>query len=213
MTSVTSDPREATSQRLPIELLFKAKTNRPVKDLRLDPELRLFVAFAERGSYRMENICQYLRKILPEWTEGRARTLDYRVLMMDVAKSHVQQAVTDLAWSRGYVVLYHYGHTTAVAQVNDTDLHAAFEREYVELETAAFTRQQLVDPSDISRRRQDRGTYIHMYMLVYERPMPRKVWTYLCAFPVHASVNICYMHEALGFPACAKRYIDSRAPL
>ena len=46
----------------------------------------------------------------------------------------------------GYVTLFHYGCTTGVAQVNDTDLHAELERVYCELEQAAFNEQQLYEP-------------------------------------------------------------------
>ncbi len=45
---------------------------------------------------------------------------------MDVAKSHLGDPIIEMAWTRGYLVLYHYGCTTGVAQVNDTDLNGGF---------------------------------------------------------------------------------------
>ena len=64
---------------------------------------------------------------------------------MDIASSQIGAAVEDLAWEHGYVTLYHYGGTTGVAQVNDTDLHAEFSRIYIDLEQIAFTDMQLYD--------------------------------------------------------------------
>ena len=48
-----------------------------------------------------------------------------------------------------------YGGTTGVAQVNDTDCHMQFERTYLEFEQQAFTENQMLDPSDISRTPRD----------------------------------------------------------
>ena len=75
--------------------------------------------------------------------------------MLDVAKSHLNPDLLKLAWSCGYVLLFHYGHTTGVAQVNDTDLHGAFEREYLEVEQRFFNWQQEDSPGTITRRPQD----------------------------------------------------------
>jgi hypothetical protein len=47
--------------------------------------------------------------------------------------------------------LLHYGCTTGVAQINDTDLHCELEAKYVELEQCSFHLQQLWDPGNISR--------------------------------------------------------------
>ncbi len=63
---------------------------------------------------------KFLETWLDPWTEERAAANDYRILYCDVAKSHVGDAPLEFAWSRGYMMLYHYGNTTGVAQVNDT---------------------------------------------------------------------------------------------
>ena len=79
-----------------------------------------------------------------------------RILMMDSYAAHLTKAVSDLAWRRGYIVLYHYGGTTALAQVNDTHLHAPFSRLYQELEGACFLRRQEKNGSkDIGRANQE----------------------------------------------------------
>jgi len=59
--------------------------------------------------------------------------------------------------AKGYVTLFHYGCTTGVAQINDTDLHGDMEAIYLEFEQAAFFEQQLYDPGCISRTLQARA--------------------------------------------------------
>ena len=63
--------------------------------------------------------------------------------------------IRNLCWERGYIVLFHFGHITAVLQVNDTDLHAVFKRIYESLECLRFTRKLIEDPQDISSTRQE----------------------------------------------------------
>merc|ERR1711911_324194 len=92
---------------------------------------------------------------LPPWTQDRAESRDFRILFLDVAKSHVGDEILDVCRERGFVPLFHYGCTTGIAQVNDTDLHDGFERVYLEMEQAAFTYQQLHDPGCVARRPQD----------------------------------------------------------
>jgi len=132
-------------------VLFKAKSARRTNKLTLPKGTNVSIAWAIKGSYREEHILAYLDKWLRPWTPERKAALDYRILYLDVARSHVGDAVVDFAFSRGYLALFHYGCTTPVAQVNDTDNHAEFERLYVEFEQAAFNQQQLYDPGNIGR--------------------------------------------------------------
>ena len=152
MTSVTSNAEVAKScSNLPLELLNRARSAKLARTLRAPPGIRMSFAWSEKGSYRNEHILAYLAKWLAPWTEARARTNDWRILMLDVAKSHLGDEVVALAHSRGYVTLYHYGGTTGVAQVNDTHLHADFSRAYMNFEVMAFAAQQVHDPGDIGR--------------------------------------------------------------
>lgn len=156
MTLVTSNPAEATRPaELPLEILFKAQSQKRTRRLKAPKDLKVSLAWASKGSYRLEHILAYLRRWLPEWTPERAAAQDYRILLLDVAKSHCDPEVTSFAWSRGYITLYHYGCTTGVAQVNDTDLHGDFERLYIDQESAFFIAQQNLDPGNINRRPQD----------------------------------------------------------
>ena len=155
MTMVTSSRLDASAARLPVELVFKAKSYKRTQKLVLPGDVRMSVQWALKGSYRSEHIVRYLKKWLPPWTPEREASADYRILFMDVAGSHCADAVVETAWSRGFVVLWHYGCTTGVAQVNDTDCHGAFERVYVELEQISFNYQQLHEPGSVVRRPQD----------------------------------------------------------
>ena len=156
MTCVTSSPVAASQSKcLPIELLFKAKSKRRTRSLSGPPDVNVSVAWAEKGSYKTANFLAYLERWLDPWTPQRAAAKDYRVLMVDVATSHCDPSVQELAWSRGYVMLYHLGCTTAVAQVNDTDLHMEFSRLFLEFEQAAFLEAQLYDPGFVGRKAQD----------------------------------------------------------
>ena len=156
MTLVTSCPQEAAAaSNLLVEILFRAKTNKRTKALVAPKDLRVSFAYAEKGSYRTEQLVAYLKRWLPSWTQDRAERRDFRILFLDVAKSHVGDEILDICRERGFVPLFHYGCTTGIAQVNDTDLHDAFERVYLEMEQAAFTHQQLHDPGCVARRPQD----------------------------------------------------------
>ncbi len=151
MTCVTSSPSDCVPERLPLEMLIRAKTHKKLKNMKPPADLRVSLQYAEKGSYREANILAYLREHLAKWTEERAAQNDFRILYLDVARSHLVAAVSDFAWNRGYVVLYHYGCTTAVAQVNDTDLHGAFEATYIDFEQKSFYERHLYDPGNIGR--------------------------------------------------------------
>ena len=156
MTTTTSNPAAASSYcSMPLELLCKAKSPRRIRDLVLPRGMRMSFAWAQKGSYRNEHILAWMARYLEPWTESRAAALDWRILLLDVAPSHIGPEVVAAAHASGYVCLYHYGCTTGVAQVNDTDLHQELSRLYIYLEQAAFSNQQLVDPGDLSRRLQD----------------------------------------------------------
>ena len=135
--------------------MCKGKTNRRINNLVVPDGFNVSLQTGEKGSYRREHIVRYLERWLAPWTAEREAAGDWRILMLDVAASHLADEVSYMADTRGYVTLLHYGCTTGVAQINDTDLHLDLERAYVELEAEAFHQQQLIDPGDISRSLQD----------------------------------------------------------
>ena len=156
MTMVTSNAQVATSpRRPPIEMLFKARSRRRTGNKSANPHTNCTVQWADKGSYKKEHFIEFLRRHLDEWTPERAVHNDYRICYSDVAASHCGSDVQEFCWSRGYVMLYHFGGTTAVAQVNDTDCHGDFEQIYVNFEQEACNERQAIDPGNISRTVQE----------------------------------------------------------
>ena len=69
VTTVCDDENAALQEkRLPIEVLFKGKTRKILAALSLPAGLNMSVAHAEKGSYREENVLNFLRRWLDEWT-------------------------------------------------------------------------------------------------------------------------------------------------
>jgi hypothetical protein len=156
MTMVTSNEGVATCpRRPPLEMLFKARSKRRTGNIAANPHTNCTVQWAEKGSYKKLQFIEFLRRHLEEWTPERAAQRDYRICYSDVAQSHCGGDVQDFCWTRGYVMLYHYGGTTAVAQVNDTDCHGDFEMVYVNFEQEACNERQAIDPGNISRTVQE----------------------------------------------------------
>jgi len=152
-----SDDAAAASQPggLPWQCCFKGQTKRTIRHVKASAEHNVGIDFSPKGSYRLENMLGFLRGALEEWTEERASANDWKILLLDSYRVHFHESIRDLCWARGYIVLFHYGGTTGVTQVNDVGLHAPFKRHYCELEAAAFLHRALVDPADISRTRDE----------------------------------------------------------
>ncbi len=157
MTSVTSSKAEASAVGgPPLQVMFRGSTDRVLRGLRVDPPLPgVTLAFGPKGSYRAEHVVRFLEQALLPWTADREASADYRILYLDAYSAHLGDDVRDVAWARSYVVLYHWGCTTGVCQVNDTDLHAALERQYLYCESVSLVFQQERDPGNIGRTRQD----------------------------------------------------------
>ena len=107
MTCVTSAPAASASPALlPLEVLFRAKTDRRTRSLVVPPDMLVRVQWAEKGSYRQENILLWMERFLEEWTPDRALRRDYRILFLDMAKSHLGDPVVEFAWRRGQHVRF-----------------------------------------------------------------------------------------------------------
>ena len=149
-------------------MLFQSKTaktkSKVLRNAKLPKDLDMSATVGPKGSYREEHVVAYLERWLQPWSEERQAAGDWRLMYMDAYKVHLTDRIQELCWSRGYVLLYHYGLTTGIAQVNDTDLHGESSRIFQEFELACFARQQLDDPSDISLSIQQ---VLSIYMSIY----------------------------------------------
>jgi hypothetical protein len=101
----------------------------------------------------------FIKKHLEDFTAERRAEKDWRLLYLDAFKPHLDESVASALWVKGFIPVYHGGGTTGVAQVNDTDCHGSFQREYLAVEAQTLLDQQLVDPHDISRSRQQ--VFVH----------------------------------------------------
>lgn len=118
------------------------------------------MSYSPSGSYRLEHVLAFLQRWLRPWTSERAAAGDWWLLYLDAYAAHLDPSVAEFAWSRGYVVVYHGGCTTGICQVNDTDLHAQLQKIYMDMETESFFQQQLVDPGNIGRSRQQASALV-----------------------------------------------------
>ena len=116
----------------PLEMLFQSKTaktkSKVLRNAKLPKDLDMSATVGPKGSYREEHVVAYLERWLQPWSEERQAAGDWRIMYMDAYKAHLTDRIEELCCPRGYVCLYHYGLTTGIAQVNDTDLHGEFSR-------------------------------------------------------------------------------------
>lgn len=125
------------------ELMFKGTPDGRMT-LQLREHLRscgygawLTVACQEKGSYRESDVINFLERHLPLLVDRRR----WRIMMSDDYGPHKSEAVFDLCWSRGYVMVNHGGGATPVAQTPDTDLNQHVRREYSAKEAAELMYQ------------------------------------------------------------------------
>ena len=161
--------------------MFKGKTKRCLAGIEVPKTANVSVAFQVKGSYRAEDMIFFLEKWLDTWSLTRDQTNDWRLLLLDSYRAHFDPRIQECAWLRGYVILFHYGNTTGVTQVNDIALHAAFKRIYVHYEVEDFVERALVDPGDISRSKQQvfHGLRARTHT---ERTFIAMAWASRCSF-------------------------------
>ena len=92
------------------------------------------------GSYREEDIIDFLKTHLEPWKKGR----DWRILLADDYAAHKSEPVWRVAWSRGYILLCHGGGATPVAQTPDTDLNEHVRRRYGEREAVLLAEKMRI---------------------------------------------------------------------
>ena len=130
-----SDAERLETEPPYVEVMLKADGEQ--LELRLRQYIRgrgyddwLSVATSPKGSYREEDVLNFLDRHLPAWGPGRG----WRLMLADAFAAHDTENVKRLAWSRGYVFMLIGGGATSVAQTCDTDLNQHVRREYTALE-------------------------------------------------------------------------------
>lgn len=94
----TDDP----SFDVPVEILFKVRTDRTTKGLTIPDNVPGFVGFSPSGSYDEEAFMKYLAKVLPLWTPERAAACDYRIILLDDYRVHNMESVRVFLFERGF---------------------------------------------------------------------------------------------------------------
>ena len=125
------------------EFVFKADGEKLQLRLREFIRSRKFgpwvsVATSPKGSYRHEDVLNFLSTHLPHFTPQSRR---WRIIMADDFSAHLSPQVFRLCWSRGYVFIPHGGGVTPVVQTPDTDLNQHVKRDYTSAETVELMRQ------------------------------------------------------------------------
>jgi hypothetical protein len=85
-----------------VELLFKVRTDRTVKDLRIPDNVEGFLGYSPSGSYDEEAFLKYLAKVIPLWTPERAGAADYRIILLDDYRVHNMEVVRKFLFDRGF---------------------------------------------------------------------------------------------------------------
>ena len=152
-TTTTSNPSRARDIP-PVEVMFKAQGERvQAKAQAVVPSWApwLTVKTSPKGSYREDDVLDFIEKRLEPQTPERP----WRILLLDAYAAHLSDRVRACAWHKGYVVITHGGGASAVAQTNDTDLHAHVKRQYLELEMADAAEQMRLQPRGVPCPRRD----------------------------------------------------------
>ena len=139
-----------------IAILFKASG----RGVRIRPTLRtppgVLLQFQEKGSYRLEDVLEYLEWIVDRSrlranaAEGEPASSQRRVVyLLDWFAPHLDPAVDDLVHRMGHAVLRIGGHLTGLVQVEDTHCHGPMTTIYKTRESREAYEQLLVRPDQL----------------------------------------------------------------
>ena len=176
-THMSNDP----TFEAPIECLFKLKTGRMLRSLRLPRGVLCSLAHSESGSYNAAIFLEYLKRWLPLWDETREAQKDYHILFLDAFTGHKSDAVKNLCKERGFLTVPIGGGCASVQCGLDTDLHQDLSRVLQELEMADFHEQQVRKPWRVpTRERQTLLDDVCAYWFTYKHAE-------VITPPIHAS--------------------------
>ena len=81
-----------------VEVLRRAKSAKRTKFLSVPEGVQMSFQYADKGSYRQEHMLRYLSRWLDPMTPAREAAGDYRIMYLDVAKSHLADPVVEASW-------------------------------------------------------------------------------------------------------------------
>ena len=150
-----------------IAILFKAAGRGVRIRQTLRPPPGVLLQFQEKGSYRLEDVLEYLEWIAdrtrvagpaqpsdapaPASSQGPAPASGQRrvVYLLDWFAPHLDPAIDDVVHSLGHAVLRIGGHLTGLVQVEDTHCHGPMTRIYKQRESREAYEQLLVRPDQL----------------------------------------------------------------
>ena len=142
LTSVPSWRLTANPDDPPkMAVLFKGKKNGTIKAKILNdfqPPEWMMIQVQENGSYRSEDVCEFLEWALPQATSPEESI----IVILDWYSGHRTDEVEQLLERKGHVLLFHGGGTTPFTQINDTHLHATVYRLMISIENLWAHSQQ-----------------------------------------------------------------------
>ena len=171
MTIVSSSNKFKTT---PIEFVLKGTGKR----VKVNPPVKTSVLWAEKGSYRLEHILEFIEN-LP--TIGTAFAPEKRcVFTLNDYLAHVPNEVEDAFHKKGYFSIVIGGGITGHVRVNDTSYHRPVKTAYKNLEMQLMLDLLRQDPKKIPSPSKDQMMEIfimhwrkHAQMLKMSKPLNR----------------------------------------
>ena len=142
MTVVTSEMVTA-SQYIGWEILFKGLGKQRRTQVQVPPGSAIKIQFQEKGSYRLENVLNYIAN-LPSRPPGQ-----YAIHSLDDFSAHLDEKVRAALFDKGYIHVVQGGGITPDTQINDTHLHAPLKSAYRKIENALHLQLIVQNPGKI----------------------------------------------------------------
>ena len=128
---------------LPPGFVFKGKCIRT----KLDPPPGVHFQWAEKGSYRVENMLETIKHLPNKANPFTCKNFDIYVL--DNYSVHCTEDIKNALFAKGYVPIIMGGGITGDMQINDTRLHCPLKSVYRERESLLMIEQLRTDPKII----------------------------------------------------------------
>ena len=122
--------------------LFKAPGGGSAMRRTLHVPPNMLLQFQEKGSYRLQDVLEFLEWLLP--TVDKVE--DSQLIVLDWYSAHLDPDVKTLVERKGHKLLLQGGGTTPFTQVPDTHLHKPLSDAYKEEEMLDLHAQRLVRP-------------------------------------------------------------------